>query len=456
MSGGHGKKKPVKIPIVTGSLKWLNTEDIDYGVPAFFIGLIIILGLFSSMGISQSKMVTFLFFSAPIWLPYLTFKVFFTKWMEMVGQKFRINSGRTIYEIKLPPDVFKSPEAMEFVFTQILNKASPDNLMETYLDGKRPPIYTFELVSKGGDVHFYATIPNKFKFGFTDNMYAQYPGVEITQLDIDYAAELPHDLGKWSFMSFHFNKKEKGIFPIKTYIDYGMDKLPKEEEKVDPMTPMLEMLAGIKPQQQVWVQFLISAHRSSNFKNGQLHAHGTWEADVKDKINEMMGRDQDKKAEIEFEGMVKLTTGERDTIEAMERNMGKVAFEFACRVVYISSKEIDYDGGLYSRIIRALAQTEVVGRNGIGMKWRTDFNYNFISDPFYKIRPMLKRAELHEYKLRKLYGKGGGMSWEIMTAEEMATIFHLPGKVALTPTLNRVPSTRGEAPSNLPTGNLPI
>lgn len=440
-----------EIPIIGGAIGWLDGQGINYGIPAVIIGTILIIFGVSYVGVSQSKMVTFIFLTSPIWLPYITFHIFFEKYMEMLGKKFRIKSGRVLFEIKLPPDVFKSPEAMEYVFTQVFNAATPDNLMETYIDGKRPQPYTFELVSRGGDVHFYATVPVKNTNAFTDNMYAQYPGVEIIKQDIDYSSEIPHDLKGFSFMSFHFNKKEDEEFPIKTYIDFGLDKLPKEEEKNDPMTPMLEMLAGINPSQQIWIQFICVAHRKKNFTNGQLHAEGTWEKRVSAKINEIMGRDKEKKGGIELEGMVRLTTGERDTIDAMERNASKYAYEFACRTCYVSSKERDYDGGLYGRMIRTFAQTEVKGRNGLGVNWRTDFNYKMFSDPFGKIVPALKREELMSYK-KRTWDKG----YKIMTTEELATIFHLPGKVALTPTLNRVPSTRGEAPSNLPTGTLPI
>jgi hypothetical protein len=38
----------------------------------------------------------------------------------------------------------------------------------------------------------------------------------------------------------------------------------------------------------------------------------------------------------------------------------------------------------------------------------------------------------------------------ILNTEELATIFHFPGQVAGTPTLERVPSKKAEAPSNLP------
>jgi hypothetical protein len=38
----------------------------------------------------------------------------------------------------------------------------------------------------------------------------------------------------------------------------------------------------------------------------------------------------------------------------------------------------------------------------------------------------------------------------VLTSEELATIYHLPGKVAQTPTLDRIESKRSEPPANLP------
>jgi len=442
------------IPILGFALSWLDDEDVDYGIIAIIVGILIIVVLLEVVGIKQSAMVTYAFALSPVWLPYLTFHIFFDKYMEMVGKKFTIKSGRVIFEVKLPAEVFKSPEAMEMVFTQLYNAATPDNLMETYLDGKRPLDYSIELVSRGGDVHFYMSVPEKNVNALQDNLYAQYPGIELIKQTIDYTAEIPHDLKNISFMSFHFGKKKDAVYPIKTYIDFGMDKLPKEEEKVDPMTPMLEMLAGIKPNQQLWIQFLFKAHRKKEFKHGQLHKEGTWEKNILKEVDKLMGRDEENSENSTFE---RLTLGERKTIEAMERQAGKYAFECAGRVVYISQKgEGDYDGGLFSRMIRSLAQTEVIGQNGLGIRWRTDFNYKFLSDPFGKRIPALKKEELAEYKKRVLYAKNGAMGNNLFSTEELATLFHIPGSVAMTPTLNRVPSTRGEAPSNLPTGVLPI
>jgi len=65
----------------------------------------------------------------------------------------------------------------------------------------------------------------------------------------------------------------------------------------------------------------------------------------------------------------------------------------------------------------------------------------------------LKRQELKEYKMRKYFPKSQSDEPKIFTAEELASIFHVPGRVATTPTLTRIQSARSEAPSNLPTSN---
>lgn len=407
------------------------------------------------VGINPEPMISIVVALTPIWLPFILFYLFFDKWMDYVHLKFEMYNGRTTLRVKLPQEVFKSPEAMESVISQIHNVKSSDNLMQTYLDGKGPLNYSFELVSIGGDVRFYINVPTKqIKNGVEAQLYAQYPGIEVVEEEFDYTSEIPWDPNKWDYMSFHMGKKKDQEFPIKTYIDFGMDKLPKEELKYEPMSAMLEQLSSFKPHERLWIQFICKPHIEHSFATGFLNYHETWDKNVYRIIDKMMGRSKDKTAPLEIENQPRLTTGERDVVAAMERNAGKYAYETAIRWMYIVEKG-KFDGNIIAPTIRTFSAYDIIGRNAIGVRWRTDFNYNWFSDRKGKRKIAMKREELKQYKERKYHSHipvAGTDAPKIFTAEELATMFHIPGSTVATPGLSRIPSTRKEAPSNLPTG----
>lgn len=452
-----------KIPILGFVFKWIAGNDADYGGILFVLCLVILIFGLAYTDISQLQIFAITIALAPIWITYFLFHLFYEMWMVYKGLSFAIYNGRTTLRIKLPPEVTKSPEAMEFVISQIHNTANPDNLMQTYLQGKQPLPFSFEIVSIGGDVRFYVNVPtSKTKAAFEANMYAQYPGVEITEEAVDYTAEIPTGGGKeWDTMSFHMGKKAPQEFPIKTWIDFGLDKMPKEEEKVDPITPMLEVLSSISPDERIYVQIVTKSFRKASFKNGQLIAGEgpDWTDGVNEKICEIMNRDPKTKAAKDgnMEEMARLTAGERDKIEAMERNSTKYAYKGAIRWMYIVKKG-KFNGDIINPIIRSFSQYDMIGRNQIGVRWRTDAGYKDIIPGLKKQIDEWKYTEHKEYKKRVYYNKGGGDGMTIFTTEELATMFHLPGGVAITPNLGRIGSTRSEAPNNLPVGtpdNLP-
>jgi hypothetical protein len=67
------------------------------------------------------------------------------------------------------------------------------------------------------------------------------------------------------------------------------------------------------------------------------------------------------------------------------------------------------------------------------------FRYNRIS-----------KLALEAYKRRAYFYEPYVEKYFVLNSEELATIFHFPGQVAAAPTLYRVPSKKGQAPSNLP------
>lgn len=453
----HYKEFAEKIPVLGFLIKWLGGNDLDYGGVMMVLGLFILGYILFYTNISGWQIFIITAALAPFWITFLLFDLFYNKWMDQVGKSFSIYNGRTTLRIKLPPEVFKTPEAMEFVIAQIHNTANPDNLMQTYLQGKRPLNFSFEIVSIGGDVRFYANVPtSKSKAALEANLYAQYPGVEVIEEAVDYAAEVPINTKDWAIMSFHMGKKKDQEYPVKSYIDYGMDQQPKDEiQKVDPITPMLEVLSLITPNERLYVQYVCKPFRPASFKNGQLVTKEgpSWEKGVEKLINEMMKRDDKKTAldEGEREEIARLTSGERDKIAAMERNAGKYAYEVGIRWMYLA-KNGHFNGDIINPVIRSFSQYDMIGRNAIGVRWRTDAGYKDIIPGQKKQVEAWKRQEFSEYKRRLFYNKNRIDGMKVFTVEELATMWHLPGSVAVTPSLGRIDSARREAPSNLPTG----
>ena len=420
------------------------------------LGLLVFIYLLNLMNIDPGPIFSVMVALTPIWLPITLFYLTFDRWMYYIQNKFAANQGRSTLRIHLPQNVFKSPEAMESVISQIHNVNSPDNLMQTYIDGKHPLTFSFELVSTGGEVRFYINVPTKkTKNALEAQLYAQYPGIEVVEEDIDYTDEIPWDPERYEYMAFHMGKKEDEIFPIKTYIDFGLDKLPKEEEKFEPMAAMLEQLGKVKPHERVWIQILAVPHVKKVFKNGHLTETPTWDKKAIAKINEILKRDQRPDPDSEtYERAPMLTMNERDTIAAIERNIGKYAYEVGIRWLYITEKG-KFDGDLISPTLRSFSQYDIIGRNGLSPRWRTDFDYKMFSDPKGRRIKKWKEQELGLYKGRVYYHRdrvGGADAMKVFSAEELATIYHIPGTSVVTPSLPRITSARKEAPSNLPTG----
>ena len=428
--------------------------------PLFLIlGLGIFVATLVTIGVNPIPVFSLLISLSPIWIPLTLFYILFDRWMDYTELKFQDDNGRVTLRIRPPQQVFKSPEAMESILAQIWNSYARDNLVQTYIDGKRPLTYSFEMANVNGEVRFYMNVPRKkVKNALEAQLYAQYPGIEVIEESLDYTAEVRNDLDKYDFMSFHFTKREADVMPIKTYIDFGLDRMPKEEEKFEPMAALIEHVGKCKPHERIWLQLLCTPHVKRDFKYGHLNAKPTWEVDAKKKIDELMKREAKGADEAAEVGSSKLTTTERDTIAAIERNTGKYAYEVVIRAMYITLDKNKFDGDMIGPILRGMSQWDMIGRNTIGLRWRTDFDWPWISDPSGTRKKYYKKRELDFYKGRN-YLPGDVKKFldkpKVMSVEEIATMYHIPGTAVITPNLARVETIRRNAPANLPVGVPP-
>lgn len=395
--------------------------------------------------------------ASPILLAMVFGIIVWPLWVRYVRSKNFLSIKRTVLEIKLPKDTFKSPLAME-VFLQSLHNTSDGSAYKQYWNGETRPWYSLEIASIEGRVKFFIWTEDARKGGVISALYSQFPGVEVHEVD-DYTRSVHFDPKTMKVWAAEFALTKEDAYPIKTYVDYGLDKDPKEEFKVDPLLPLLEFLGSVGPNQQIWMQIPIRAHKKEQKKHGHLFKKtDAWQDQAKKLVNEIMVRDAktkitgDPPEEGKFPITPTLSKGEQSIIESIERSVTKLAFDVGVRFIYIAKKEFFNTPFGIGGIIGNMKHFNTEHLNGF--KPNGDIWHPQLSDPWSDYKDIRRNRWSNEaiamYKRRSyFYAPYEGKSL-VLNTEELATIYHFPGSVAATPTLERIPSKKSEAPSNLP------
>lgn len=390
----------------------------------------------------------------PLWMPILLASMAFDVWMKYIRTKFINKEGSVLLEIKLPREILKSPLAMELVLTSFYLSGN-NTYIDTYISGKVRPWFSLEIASIEGKVRFFIWTRPKLRRLVETQIYAQYPDVEIHEVD-DYTKNV-HHFGNLKpsdpapFWATYFKLTKDDVYPIKTYVDYGLDKDPKEELKVDPMTSMLEYLGSMRKGEQAWIQILIQAHRKEGLTDARLYKKTDWKDPGKKEIKKFLeelrvGGDDETGSKYR-----QATKGESEVITALERSLTKLPFEVTMRGFYIASPEAFNPAGI-SGLIGCIRQYNSQHLNGFKLGKFTDFDYPW-QDFRRRRRNMAEKKMLDAYKRRSFFHppyKHYKQKPFILNTEELATIFHFPGSVATTPTIQKTMSKKAEPPPNLP------
>lgn len=366
--------------------------------------------------------------------------------MTYIRARYIREQGAVLLEIKLPQEILKSPAAMELVFVQLW-QSKPSNYVTGYFLGEVRPWFSLELVSIGGTVRFFIWAPAKLKKLVQNSIYAQYPEVEIYEAE-DYSHDVVYDPERSIYWFTYFKFTKPDAYPIKTYIDYGLDKNPDEEYRIDPMSPLIEYLGGLQKGEQTWIQILIQAHRKLEWKDVAL-PKADWKDAAKKEVQKIIKEAQPEGTERPT--MMFLTEEKKDLVTAIERSIGKYAFETVVRGYYMAEKEA-FNGSNIGGLIGCLKQFNSENRNGFRLGKRTSFDYPWEDFRDFRRRRIEKKM-LDAYKRRSYFNPPHRLYRQapyILTVEELATVFHFPGSAVATPTLERVSSKKAEAPVNLP------
>jgi len=404
-----------------------------------------------------------LFVLSPIIVPALLIYISVLLWVRHVQMKYISNLKSFLFEIKIPKDIQKSPLAMEVVLAA-MQASGAATYTEAYLQGKVVGWFSLELVSIDGQVHFYIwSSEPKFKKILEAQIYAQYPTVEIYEVppEQDYVKKFVYNPLKHMIWGLQFKLTKPDAFPIKTYIDYNMDKDQKEEFRIDPMTAVLEFLGSATKGNQIWLQILIRKHAKQTLKEHRLVEKPDWKIEAQAEIQKIRDEATPEAKEGQYPGFPNPTKGQVESIAAIERSLGKMCFDTMIRGFYLAENEV-FNPSYISGYIGSMRQYNSETLNGLKMKWFTDTSdafkdwctiFPFLTPARDRQQERYRKDFLNAYRLRSFFYppyKFYKNNPFILTTEELATIYHFPGNVSATPTLAKISSKKSEPPANLP------
>jgi hypothetical protein len=391
------------------------------------------------------------FILVPIILGVILWKL----WMTNLHYRYTEKLDWVTLHIKLPSEIRKTPEAMEVVITSMYQTGGVGSWYEKWWLGNLRPWFSLEIVSIGGAVHFFIRAERRFKDIIVPQIYAQYPTVEVREVD-DYTRHMEEYTGSgdWAVWSCEWKLGRPDPIPIKTYREYGLDTKSlalDEDQRIDPLTPMIEHLGSMNPHEQAWIQILITPSMTRFKKPGSWFKKQDWKKEAAATIKKMKEdfSPEDPATGKKMAGTLGLTKRQNEIISAVEQSMEKFGFDTGIRMIYlVNTTKVKFRVPALIGMMSAMKNFNSEYLNEFKVSKSTFFEkWKDIND--FKVNR--RRREMFRAYVERSYFFGSNKRPPfVLNTEELATIFHFPGRVSETPTLERVGAKKSEPPSDLP------
>ncbi|MBP9852335.1 MAG: hypothetical protein KBC67_03680 [Candidatus Pacebacteria bacterium] len=397
----------------------------------------------------------------PYALPIILGVVAWNHWMGYIQTEHIRKLKWKLLQIRIPQDVFKSPAAMEiFLANALYQSGGMAEWNKKYWNGNVPVWFSLEIVSIEGRLFFFIHTQERFRPIIEAQLYAQFPQAEVVESE-DYTNMIPpYNKGAdWNLFGSEFVLTKEDPYPIKTYVDFGLDKSSgmEEEEKIDPIAPTIEYMGSLGAGEQMWLQIIIQAANWARYDDPEHWFKKKKWQDVGKEIIKKLKADQQKPL-TEGGGPARPTKGENDMIAAVERSITKYGFDTGIRAIYLAHKDM-FKPIHITGLLGMFRQYTSGNMNAFKPANTTSFDYPWQDFSGNKVAK-LKAEMIEAYRNRGYFHgpwsstKTGGKNIErkpfVLTTEELATIYHFPGRVLETPSFKRIESKKSEPPSNLP------
>lgn len=284
---------------------------------------------------------------------------------------------------------------------------------------------SFEIVAKGGLVHYYAVVPIVLIDVIKQAIAAAYPAARLEEVS---EHNIFNQAGKMSgVIGGEFTLKKKFTYPIATY----------QESKRDAARALLNALSAasredgvaiqflMRPAQEGWVRTSVDAVKKIRDNKGGSKGLGV--KDAKGAV-ELLWKPPEAKDDKKPEDK-QLTALEEELIKAIEEKTRYPGYEVLVRVV-VSSNTTEHSQGLLKNIVAAFSLFDSPGKNGFKFTLSRDIE-ELVTSFIFRFFPQT-------------------VNYNILNSVELATIFHLPDQSSIpTSKVQRQMSKQVDGPTDI-------
>ncbi|MBI2599326.1 type IV secretory system conjugative DNA transfer family protein [Candidatus Daviesbacteria bacterium] len=298
-----------------------------------------------------------------------------------------------LLQVKVPRGNEIKIDAAEQLFATFASLAKSGGMLSIF---KPQPHLAFELVAVHESIKFFVSCHKSLQDLLEKQIHGAYPDAEIKEVP-EYNIFSENSQTAYAQLKL----KSADYFPIKTFRD-----LP-----TDPLSALTSALAKMQPGEGAAVQLMISP------------ATGKW----KD-----LGKKWVKKEKDPGKADNPKPPPDAKQLEAVEGKISKAGFEVSLRLV-TSSTSAESAKAHLTNIKAAFEQFSGPYNTFTGAKVSSE--KGFLTDFIYRYMPRFSNGS-------------------VLTADELASIFHFPNKSIETPYITWLSSKRAPAPEKIPTSGL--
>lgn len=350
----------------------------------------------------------------------------------------------SVLEIKISRDIQRTPASMEQVLATIHGWG-----------GKATDWTSLELVSIGGEVHFYVRVQEKLKNILESSFFSVYHDIEIREVE-DYVSAIPSNTG-----ILHAQGKEvwgaeiildkEGAYPIRSYADFSSG---GDEKHFDPISVFIEIMSRIQKDELIGIQMILMPVKTKDMRGK-----------YKEILDKLKGQDKDEGPDAKPKPK---SSTEAGLARAIENNLSKPIFNTLIRVIYISPKATFQENYAKQGLLSSFNQYSSPDLNSfkvndavaVGGAKSDKFPFFFVGAR----NGDRKEFMLHNYRHRDIphnslwgviltstpYFINNKSSFVHLSIESLASVFHLPTTATLTaPFIKRIDSKKVGPPAGL-------